>query len=35
MEGKDKKNAVIYNRVPENGIGFPFPQMDVHLDKVD
>lgn len=28
-------NEVIYNRVPENGIGFPFPQMDVHLDKVN
>lgn len=28
-------NEVIYNKVPENGIGFPFPQMDVHLDKAN
>lgn len=26
-------NEVIYNKIPENGIQFPFPQMDVHLDK--
>ena len=28
-----KINEEIYNRIPENGIGFPFPQLDVHLDK--
>ena len=28
-------NEVIYNKMPENGIGFPFPQMDVHLDKAN
>ena len=27
------ENEVIYNKIPENGIQFPFPQMDVHLDK--
>ena len=26
-------NEVIYNKIPENGIQVPFPQMDVHLDK--
>ncbi len=26
-------NEVIYNKVPENGIQFPFPQLDVHIDK--
>ena len=28
-------NEVIYNRVPENGIGFPFPQLDVHIGKTE
>lgn len=28
-------NEVIYNRVPENGIGFPFPQLDVHIGKAE
>lgn len=23
----------IYNKLPENGLHFPFPQMDVHIDK--
>lgn len=26
-------NEQIYNRLPEAGINFPFPQLDVHLDK--
>ena len=25
----------IYKHLPENGVSFPFPQMDIHLDKVD
>lgn len=28
-------NEIIYNRIPENGIQFPFPQLDVHLDKAE
>ena len=26
-------NEAIYKQLPSNGIHFPFPQMDVHLDK--
>ena len=26
-------NHEIYTRLPENGIAFPFPQLDVHFDK--
>jgi small conductance mechanosensitive channel len=32
---KQKITALIKKRLDENGIGIPFPQMDVHLDKVD
>ena len=28
-----KINHEIYTRLPENGIQFPFPQLDVHLDR--
>ncbi len=28
-------NEKIYVKVPENGIQFPFPQLDVHVNKVD
>ena len=28
-----KINHEIYTRLPENGIQFPFPQLDVHFDK--
>lgn len=28
-----KINHEIYTRLPENGIQFPFPQLDVHIDK--
>ena len=28
-----KINHEIYARLPENGIQFPFPQLDVHIDK--
>ena len=28
-------NEKIYKEFPKNGLNFPFPQMDVHLDKVD
>lgn len=28
-----KMNELFYNTLPEHGINFPFPQMDVHLDK--
>ena len=28
-------NEEIYKKVPENGIQFPFPQLDVHVNKVD
>ena len=28
-----KINYEIYTRLPENGIQFPFPQLDVHIDK--
>lgn len=27
-------NESIYNTLPEKGISFPFPQLDVHLDRV-
>jgi len=26
-------NRIIYMRLPENGINFPYPQLSVHLDK--
>ncbi len=26
-------NEEIYNRLPENGINFPFPQLDVHVNQ--
>lgn len=25
----------IYKHLPENGVSFPFPQMDIHLDRVE
>ena len=25
-------NKVFYNELPKNGIRFPFPQLDVHID---
>ena len=28
-----KMNELFYKTLPEHGINFPFPQMDVHLDK--
>lgn len=28
-------NELFYKRLPEHGIQFPFPQLDVHLQKVD
>lgn len=28
-------NEDIYKQLPENGINFPFPQLDVHFDKND
>ena len=28
-------NEKIYNQIPENGIQFPFPQLDIHINKED
>ena len=28
-----QNNELFYNRLPEHGISFPFPQMDVHMKK--
>ena len=28
-----KFNEMFYNELPKHGINFPFPQMDVHIDK--
>lgn len=28
-------NEQIYNKIPENGIQFPYPQLDVHINKED
>lgn len=28
-----KVNEEIYNRLPQNGISFPFPQMDIHVKE--
>ena len=32
--GTTVMNEKFYTRLPQHGIEFPFPQMDVHLTKV-